>query len=735
MKFLKIFFILLLFLLIGIGIFLWTFDLNTYRGYIERKVSTALGTPVRIGSLSMKLSLIPTIEVQNIQMDGCEKVLSDEPFVNVDKAEVTVSLIPLFSKRLEIQNMTLNTVDVNLVSKNGRKNWSCNSSDAPELQRDEGLKDVRLDSFSISNLKVSYQKDGITSIYKGTNFSLKQMKVFSLNANINTIPFKISGTMDSLWDFILKKPDYLFNVEFDGAGVLAKFSGSIGNVSTFKNLLLNADISGNNLKGTLEVFNISDKLYPAQPFKLVAVMQGDTSELTVSDANVSLGNNKLNGRFSGMISELKKNPTLGLIGNISLSDMTLSHFWGINPFDANVDFAISQKDGFKLNSLSLRANRTDLQVSGKLAKDSGKLKAEISLSSEFFDTQDFFFSEEMFYIPELNAYAQNGNRNLIEDKPINLSFLNGLDAVVYIQMPHLKVSENMRGYLGIDSVVVIKDGVLTVNPLNMTFLGSKTMGDLTISAVDNTYALKLFGEDLQLDQLRNFSKVLKNATADLSINLTARGNSVKALLASLNGQVLIDMPSGIIVNDWFNDLAEDLNEQKKFSVSRSTSDRESKILCAALKADIKDGQINGDNNIAIETSTINFIIGGGVNLAEEVLDLTMLPVLNTENEQMGNIFKTVGRFIKITGPFSNLEPSISLDNAIQNITQLFDNQSYQEYQMCQQVLGRATKSQLLKEAKQMQVIPIVRTPEKQVEPVKDNSFRQQLMDSLEEVLQ
>ena len=102
MKFLKIFFILLLFLLIGIGIFLWTFDLNTYRGYIERKVSTALGTPVRIGSLSMKLSLIPTIEVQNIQMELSRSIkINSIKFIKMELD--SISMVKITTKT-EISN-------------------------------------------------------------------------------------------------------------------------------------------------------------------------------------------------------------------------------------------------------------------------------------------------------------------------------------------------------------------------------------------------------------------------------------------------------------------------------------------------------------------------------------------------------------------------------------------------------------------------------------------------------
>lgn len=732
--FLKIFLILFALLTIALAVFLWTFDLNTYRAFIENKMSMALGRTVKVGSLEMKLSLIPTIKARDIQIDSLEKAFPDKPFIKADTAEVTLSLLPLFSKRLEIQNVSFNTVNINLVSKNGQNNWSDNTPKVPSIPTENSLTDVRLDNLSVSHLNIVYQNDEELYLYTGTHFSLKQLKVFSMTANIHDIPFKISGTIDSLWDFIKKKPDFLFNIEFDGADFVTKLSGSIGDPQKFKNLLLNIDISGTNLKKTAEIIGISNKIYPTQSFNISAVMQGDTSELTVSKLDMGLGGNKLKGNFAGLISGLRNKPSISLSGNIVLSDRSLSHFWGLNPFQADLSFILNQ-EALTINSLIITANRTDIQISGKTIKEKDKINAEMRISSEYFDIQDIFFSEEMFYMPKINSYEQIKKAALIEEKSIKLDLLNDFNAVISVRVPHLKLSEELRGYLGVNGIVVIKDGVLSVNPLNLMILGAETTGELRLSAVDNSYHFKLSGENLQLDDVRSLSKILRDTTADVSIDLTGHGQTIKALLSSLNGQLLIDIPRGIIINNQFNDLAEKLNEQKKLSVSYSTSDRESKIICGALKADIKDGKMMAENNIALETSTINLMAGGFIDIASETMDLTVIPSLNSNDVQLGNILKTVGRFIKITGPFTDLKPELSLDNALLNILGLFNNKPHQEYQMCQQVLGRPIKAQQLKTAKQMQVLPLPPKPQVEQKPTKDNSFKQMLLDSLEEALQ
>ena len=66
-KFLLIVLGVILLLVIGVAVFLLTFDLNSYRQMISTKMTEALGREVSIGKLEMKLSLIPTIKIKNIQ--------------------------------------------------------------------------------------------------------------------------------------------------------------------------------------------------------------------------------------------------------------------------------------------------------------------------------------------------------------------------------------------------------------------------------------------------------------------------------------------------------------------------------------------------------------------------------------------------------------------------------------------------------------------------------------------
>ena len=58
---LKLFLSLIIIVFVAGGIFLWTFDLNRYRETITLQLSQALGRPVTIENMEMKLSLTRTI--------------------------------------------------------------------------------------------------------------------------------------------------------------------------------------------------------------------------------------------------------------------------------------------------------------------------------------------------------------------------------------------------------------------------------------------------------------------------------------------------------------------------------------------------------------------------------------------------------------------------------------------------------------------------------------------------
>src|ERR1039457_3572859 len=125
-------------------------DANTFRPKLESELSDALGRPVKVGNLSLSL-FSGAVKADDISIAD-DPTFSKTAFVQAKSLKVGVELIPLiFSKSLNVTELTLNQPQINLVrSKDGDKwNFSSlgNKSAAPDR------KSTRLNS---SHLVISY---------------------------------------------------------------------------------------------------------------------------------------------------------------------------------------------------------------------------------------------------------------------------------------------------------------------------------------------------------------------------------------------------------------------------------------------------------------------------------------------------------------------------------------------------------------------------------------------------
>ena len=112
---LKLFSILLIVLLIGVGIFLWTFDINQYRSAIADELSATIQRPVSIEKIEMKASFVPTIRLKNLVIGNPQGFEGKEAFLTADSIEGTIALAPLLEKRVQIYDIKIGKVSVNAV--------------------------------------------------------------------------------------------------------------------------------------------------------------------------------------------------------------------------------------------------------------------------------------------------------------------------------------------------------------------------------------------------------------------------------------------------------------------------------------------------------------------------------------------------------------------------------------------------------------------------------------------
>ena len=740
-KFLLFLLGLILLLVIGVTVFLLTFDLNSYRGMIEEKLSLTLGRTVTIGKLEMKLSLIPTVKINDIQISNPDRFASEAPLLKIDSADATLAIVPLLSKRIEVQSVRASNITVALSKHRNQNNWTFETKkEAREKSASDSAWETRVDSIMAQNIALTYQDDGKKYDVKISDFSLKQLKVFSLTLGAFGQTLKITGTLDDLFKFIQKEPDYLFNVEIVGMEATLKLSGSIGDTANFKNLLLNIELQTPSLKQTLAALGITGKSIPAQSLLTTAVIQGDLSDLKLTNGEMAVGGNKLKVNFDGTMALMAGDPVFDLTARINLADWSLAQIWGLRPFTAEMTMNAT-KELLQLKNVSLRADRTDLQLSGSFTLNKAIPTIDLTVASEYLGLQDILQSGEQQYRV---AGAQSGNR-VIQNKPIKLDFLKRLNGKLVLKMPHMSLTEAISGYIGVDGSMTLNNGQLQAKDLKITALGGVAQTNLTVNTNPvQSIAVSMVAQNLNLDNVKALSSVLTKSKLDMKANLNAQGSDLQTLLSTLTGTVVAEIPQGTIVNKWFNnDVVEVLGGRKKKGVTYSTTDQVNELLCSAMNLNIKNGVIQSKNNVAVETPRVGFLVGGNINIPTEQVNLSVRPVLySNQSSKVDTLLNAVAQFVQISGNFTqfmngkpNIEPKVEASD-VMNVLSGAGQKKIEAYQLCSQVLGRPSEAQTRIEEKKTQLLPEPQKPvQKKVQKTPEEQFQQQLLESLSQMLQ
>src|SRR5271169_6287705 len=108
-------------LAIAVGVFVATFNPNDYRGTVQTKLEQQLDRKVALGN--MELGLFPLrFRVYNLAIADDPK-FSTRAFVQTQELSVSVKLLPLLSKSVQIDSLALERPSVELI-KNAEGVWN-----------------------------------------------------------------------------------------------------------------------------------------------------------------------------------------------------------------------------------------------------------------------------------------------------------------------------------------------------------------------------------------------------------------------------------------------------------------------------------------------------------------------------------------------------------------------------------------------------------------------------------
>ena len=184
-------------------------------------------------------------------------------------------------------------------------------------------------------------------------------------------------------------------------------------------------------------------------------------------------------------------------------------------------------------------------------------------------------------------------------------------------------------------------GRLEVRPFSAVISGGQVGGGLLLDGGKAKPALGIKLNAKQIDYgalLKQFELTdIASGKIDIEVDLTGQGESIRAIMAGLNGRLKAVSQGGKVESGLLNILSADVLSALPMVDSKGDKD----IRCAVLHFDIKSGRAAA-KSILFDTGGISLIGKGGMNLADETLGLAFEPKVKKASLLQAAVPFTVG---------------------------------------------------------------------------------------------
>jgi uncharacterized protein involved in outer membrane biogenesis len=540
-------------------------DLNDYKKEVSDAAEQATGRPLNIeGEISLAWSLVPKLVVEKATFSNAK--WGTKPYMlSLDRVEVNLAILPLFARHIQVTKVILNGPDI-LIETNakGRGNWVFEQAAKPDPSTSDEPSVIQ--SAIVNELDVEQAKieyrDGVTG-------ETQHFVIETLSLDVDD----------------LEKPlDVLLKAVVDDIPVAME--GQLGGV----NALLNNVSTSVDLK-----LKIAD---------VILVVEG----------NIAIPHE---GKGLALNIELETD-------SLALSELAGSDIPEFG--DLTIKAAVSdEQDRYSLKNVILKAGKTDLSgdISVSLVGKTPSINA--ALKSEFIDVVELSGSESEQAETEADTKKTQSTR-LFSDEPLALEGLKQVDATITLAAETIHTASLDLTKMELD--VNLKNGHLVVDPLNVSLAGSQFEGILDLNAESDMAVLKTKVQvnGFKLTKVAELKDRLSGGNTDVFIQATGRGQSVKQLMAGLNGKAVVKVGESQIADGTLDILGADfVTELVNLLNPFSKEKKGTELACAVVNFNIKNGIATADKGIAIRTGKMNIVGDGSINLKTEKIDIKITP--------------------------------------------------------------------------------------------------------------
>ncbi len=543
-------------------------DVNQYKGFIAEKVTAATGRDMKIaGDLDLAVSLSPAVVANGVTFANASWGSKPE-MVTVKRAEAKVALLPLIFGKIEIKRFVLIEPEILLeTNAEGKGNWEFGKPKAkeekPEKESKTGVPELDISEIRIEKGRLTY-RDGKTK--QTTQVGIQRLSLKSSSMG-SPIALQLAATYNDL--------------PISAAGTLGPIGALMKNESFPIDITVDVEDAKIALDGSI------DKPMEAKGLNLAVSVKADN------------------------LKDLSK------LAGTELPD--------VGPLQVTAKLSDPKGGVYSIKDLNLRLDKTDLagEVSVTVAGKRPSITAR--LTSSLIDVTPFTAEEEK---PQAKKVGKDSDR-IFSAERLPLDGLRAVNADVTLKADRIRTPNLVLDKANV--AVKLTDGQLTVKPLTATVGGGTFTADLSLDARGKAAALaanvnaKQLGLGALLKETRG-ADLMEGGKTDVTVKVAGSGDSVRAIMAGLNGSLLVEVGKARINNATMNKTTSAIVTTTRGLINPlSATDPYTNLECGVVRFDIKDGIATSDKGIGVETQKLLISGGGEVNLKTEKLHLGVQP--------------------------------------------------------------------------------------------------------------
>ena len=706
-------------LIVVVAIVAMTFDPNQYKPQIVDLVKDRTGRTLTMDG-KIGLTFFPRIGAE------VEKVSLSEPkgtktFAKIEEARVALALLPLLSKQVIVDQVTLSGLAVDLVRfKDGRTNFDDllgakkpaeKPAPKPEAPAGQPLA-IDIGGISLRNANIGWRDEGDGTDVRLSNVNLKTGRIASGVPGQLELAAKIAGKQPQAALQVNLDTSYRLNFETQAAALSSielKATGDLPGLAGLDARLKGDTIDYDPQAGRIDLAGIE-----------LAAKSKDGLDAKVSIPKLQLAPDRAESKaITGAVRLVKPQQTIDAKLALSALEAKGKQIQFAR-FDVDLDaktgdLAVQGKLGTPV-TLSLDAHEVQLpgiagdltvsgpKIPGKSLKaavkggaraDWGKRNANAELALKLdesnvqakvavanwaqpavnFDVVADRLNVDRYFPPEKPGAAPPGGASgpagghaggAAAEKPIDLAALKTLNATGNVKVGALQV-QNIKAD-NVAAGIKAAGGRLDVSPMSANLYQGTLAGAAAVNANSNSFALKQTLAGVSVGPLLRdvANKDVLEGRGNVALDVTTAGNTVTALKKALGGSANVALKDGAIKGV---DIAGTIRKARAMLGAKGALEEQArgsdKTDFTELTASfvIKNGVAHNDD-LKAASPLLRIAGAGDIDIGEGRMNyLVKASVVATASGQGGKDLSQVAGLtvpVKITGPFDALRYSVDI---------------------------------------------------------------------------